>query len=96
MTEVAKIMSSPVISICPGMNLQDAAKFMYGNEIHAPLVRNTEKYLGVITDSNFAMGVVGKGWNPKTTSAYSMMSSPIVTIDSRQDVNAAKELMGKH
>ncbi len=96
MKAVSQCMSSPVIFVRHDMNLHDAAKYMFGKGIHSLLVKNANKYVGIITDTDFYGGIIGQGLDPKTTPVSTMMSSPIATVDYDYGMDRAREMLQKH
>ena len=89
-------MSSPVISVPEDATVQAAAQIMAEKGINSIFVEGKEGYLGIFTSTDLVKRVVAKGLDPKTTSAHSVASSPIVTIDQQLTPEEANEKMLRH
>ncbi len=96
MNSVSDLMRSPAITVNPQSNLRDAAKFMYGHSISALLVKAKGENLGILTESDLTRKVVGNGLDATTTPVASVMSYPLFTIDSNEDLKTARTLMYAH
>ena len=89
-------MSSPVISVPENATVQEAAQVMADKGISAIFVQGNEDYAGIFTATDLVKRVVAKGLDPKTTSAVSVASSPILTIDMFLTPEEANEKMLRH
>ena len=74
-------MTSPVISVDAQTTVGAVAKMMCEKKISSLLVKEGEEYVGIITQSDLVKKLVAEGLNPKTTSALSIMSKPILSQD---------------
>lgn len=50
MTDVASIMSRELVSVAPGLPLQEAARQMSGRHVGAALVLDGERLIGILTE----------------------------------------------
>ena len=89
-------MSSPVISVPEYATVQEAAQVMADKGISSVFIQDREEYLGVFTATDLVKRVVAKGLDPKTTSALSVATSPILTIDQHLTPEEANEKMLHH
>jgi len=89
-------MSSPVISVPENATVQKATKVMADKGINSILIQGQEDYVGIFTTSDLVKRVVAKGLDPKTTSALSVATSPILAIDMFLTPEEANEKMIRH
>jgi len=76
-----------------------AGKLMQKHDIGVlPVVENlqTTKVVGIITDRDLAMRVLGAGREPHLTLVRDVMSKPVVTCSPDDDYPVVLELMEKH
>jgi signal-transduction protein with cAMP-binding, CBS, and nucleotidyltransferase domain len=86
-------MSSPVISVPEASTVKEAAQIMADKGISSIFIRGHEEYLGVFTTTDLVKRVVAAGLDPNTTSALSVATSPILTIDQYLTPEEANEKM---
>jgi signal-transduction protein with cAMP-binding, CBS, and nucleotidyltransferase domain len=93
MKEIGEYMSSPVLTVDADSTVKEAAKHMGVNRVGALLVKKCDEYVGIITDSDMARKVIGKGLDPETTRVSEIMSQPIMSIDRYLPIEEADEMM---
>ncbi len=86
-------MSSPVISVPENATVQEAAQVMADKNISSIFVQKQDDFQGIFTTTDLVKRVVAKGLDPKTTSALSVATSPILTIDQHLTPEEANEKM---
>ncbi len=89
-------MSSPVISVPENATVQEAAQVMTDKGISSIFVQGPEDYAGIFTATDLVKWVVAKGLDPKTTSAISVATAPILAIDMFLTPEEANEKMLHH
>jgi signal-transduction protein with cAMP-binding, CBS, and nucleotidyltransferase domain len=89
-------MSSPVISVPEDATVQEATQVMADQDVSCVFVQGNEDYAGIFTTTDLVKRVVAKGLDPKTTSAHSVASSPILSIDMFLTPEEANEKMLRH
>jgi CBS domain-containing protein len=89
-------MTSPVISIPENATVQEAAQVMAEKGISCIFIQGKEDFQGIFTTTDLVKRVVTKGLDPKTTSALSVATSPILTIDQYLTPEEANEKMLRH
>jgi CBS domain-containing protein len=89
-------MTSPVISVPESATVQEAAQFMAEKGISCIFIQGQEDYQGIFTTTDLVKRVVAKGLDPKATSALSVATSPILTIDQHLTPEEANEKMLRH
>lgn len=95
MKKISEYMSSPVLSVDSNSTVIDAAKHMGANRVGALLVKKCDEYIGIVTDSDMARKLIGKGLNPETTKVSEIMSQPVMTIGQCLPIEKADEMMRK-
>ncbi|WP_048710203.1 CBS domain-containing protein [Microvirga massiliensis] len=73
-----------------------AARAMADNHIGAVLVSESPGLVGIVTDRDLALAVLGGGLDPKTTALDEVMSEEVITCDISADVDEAVRLMREH
>ncbi|MGA1875630.1 MAG: cyclic nucleotide-binding/CBS domain-containing protein [bacterium] len=95
MKEIGEYMSSPVLTIDADSTVKEAAKHMGANHVGALLVKKGDEYVGIVTDSDMARKIIGKGLDPEATRVSEIMSQPIMSIDRFLPIEQADEMMQK-
>lgn len=91
-----KIMSQDVQWVAPSETVAYAAKLMaFHNVGFLPVCSVDGKPLGVITDRDIALRVVGKDRQPTQTQVEDVMTTPIHTVTSDCSLEQAGEVMTK-
>lgn len=93
--EIGDYMTSPVFSVDAESTVQEAANVMHSKHIGSVFVKENNKFIGIITESNLSRKIVAKGLDPKTTKATEIMTEPLVTIDCMEHVEKANQLMAQ-
>jgi len=95
MDDIGDYMISPILSIDKESTVQEAAQFMVSHNIGSVLIKEFEKYVGIVTETDLTRKVLGKGLNPESTSIAEIMTSPILTMDRYLPVEEANRFMHK-
>ena len=90
---VESLMSEKALSIEAGKSVRDLAREMTQNKVGSLLVTKQEEYVGIVTEVDIVRKAVSHGMDPKTITVESIMTSPIITIESDQSVIEANNLM---
>ncbi len=93
--DIGNYMSSPVISIDSELTVQEAAQQMHAKKVGALLVRDNDKYVGILTETDLTRKVLAKGLNTETTFVSSIMTKTILSMDRYMPVEEAEEFMKK-
>lgn len=96
MVSVKKIMSTNLKKASDTITAKDAAKLMRDNRIGCILIEIGGEITGVITEADLVRKVVAEGANPDNVLAKTIMSSPLLTIDSEKTIIDANDMMDKH
>ena len=93
---VKDIMSSPVITIKEDLTTSKVAKLMEKQHIGCIIVSNNEdKPIGIITERDLVVRVLGKNGNPNALKASEVMTSPLITIEPEENITEAARRMSK-
>jgi signal-transduction protein with cAMP-binding, CBS, and nucleotidyltransferase domain len=96
MDEIGDYMISTVLSIDVESSVQEAAQFMVAHNIGSVLVKEFDKYTGIVTETDLTRKVLGKGLNPDSTGIEEIMTSPILSLDRYLPVEEANRFMHKN
>jgi signal-transduction protein with cAMP-binding, CBS, and nucleotidyltransferase domain len=89
---VKEIMQKP-LTIGLGQNAKAAGEMMKKNRRYSLIAVKSRNPVGILTDSDLIKQVVAKNKKPSSVKIASIMSSPIVTIDSDEGVIEAARKM---
>ena len=89
-----------MISIVPSIDIdssvQEAAMFMTANNIGSLLVKKFDEYVGIVTETELARKVLGKGLNRDAIGIEEVMTSPVFSIDHYLPIEEANRFMRKN
>ncbi len=89
---VKDIMAKALISVNPATTALQIAKMMEQGGIGAVLVKENENLVGIITDRDFATKIAANNL-PFDTPVEKIMSSPLITINHKERISTAAEMM---
>ena len=69
-------MISTVLSIDIDSSIHEAAVFMTANNIGSLMVKQFDEYVGIVTETELARKVLGKGLNRESIGIEEVMTSP--------------------
>ena len=93
--EIADYMSSPVLSLNSSATVKEAARMMDENNLGSLLVKGSEDFEGILTETDLTRKVLGKGLDPSTTQITEVMSQPIQSLDCHLPVTEANSFMAQ-
>lgn len=93
--EIGDYMSSSILSIEADTLAQEAAQTMESKNIGSLLVKEGEKYVGIVTETDLTRKMLAKGLNKETTKVREIMTTPLLTIDCHEPLVEANQLMAK-
>ena len=98
MAKLARDVMTPDPACClPTTTLDEVAKLMVQNDCgEIPVIDNTDKVVGVITDRDIVCRVVAEGKNPLAYTAEICMSDPVVTVSQDAPLEDVVTTMEKH
>jgi CBS domain-containing protein len=92
---VGDVMMPEVRSVTPDTSVQHAARLMREADVGSLPVLEGERVVGVVTDRDIALRVVGDGKGPDTP-VEEVASRDIVSVRPDQDLDEALRLMARH
>ncbi len=93
LTTVADVMTPDVISVSAAAPVTDAAELMRENDIGSLFVIDADRAVGVITDRDLAVRVMGAGLSPATTAVGDVCSKEVASVSAESDVHIAVDIM---
>jgi CBS domain-containing protein len=92
---IREAMTASPTTVEPGTSAREAAELMKSKDVGSLPVVDSDRLVGVITDRDLALRVVGEGKSADTP-VGELASKDVVTIDPQQDVGEAARLMAEH
>lgn len=86
-------MNADIASIGVEATLQEASRAFTEKRVGALLVKEGQDYIGIISETRLSREGVAKGLNVQTESVRSIMRADLITVESDQTVNEAREIM---
>jgi CBS domain-containing protein len=94
MSKIREIMSEDVICLSPDAPVAEAAKKMRDEHVGAIVVKDGDRFAGILTDRDIAVRAVAEGRDPKTTPVSAIHSQQdLATLRPDDDVDRAVHLM---
>jgi signal-transduction protein with cAMP-binding, CBS, and nucleotidyltransferase domain len=90
--KIDQVMNNTVVSVDSSVSASDAAKMMEDTDVGAVIVLENGSPIGIVTDRDFAIKITAHSY-PTDTPVRRMMSSPLISIDSKSDLWMASDLM---
>lgn len=91
--KIRDIMVAPVITISPNESILDAANLMNREEIGSLVVIEDKRVVGILTERDILVRVVGENRIPEETLVKEVMTRPVTTIDASASLRDAVKLM---
>jgi CBS domain-containing protein len=98
MTKLARDVMTPDPACCsPSTTLDQVAKLMRQNDCgEIPVVDETDRPVGVITDRDIVCRVVAEGHNPMAYTADRCMTEAVVTVRTDEPIDDVISAMERH
>ena len=100
MKKCSEIMTKDLIFSHPTDTVDDVAKLMKKEDIGPVLIVEKgdqgKRLVGIVTDRDLAIKVVGEGRDPKKTKVKDVMTTKVVTCRADDDVQNAMNAMAQH
>jgi CBS domain-containing protein len=93
---IHEIMSSNPMTIDADKPVAYAAKMMKDEDVGLAPVVEGNKLVGTLTDRDIVLRIVAEGKDPESTPVKDVVSTNLVTIDPRQELDDALALMARH
>jgi signal-transduction protein with cAMP-binding, CBS, and nucleotidyltransferase domain len=91
-TFVNEVMNKDVLTLDKSTSLQETAEHMKKLSIGCVIVTENDNPIGIITERDFVTKIAAEG-RPLFTEIKEVMSSPVITINSKETIWEASELM---
>lgn len=88
-----KFMKSRLVVQSPGTRIYDAVRAMQDNGIGAVLVHDGKSLVGMVTDRDASLKVIGEDLDPFDFELADIMSSPVATVSVTASVAEVAQLM---
>ena len=82
-----------LVALDPATPVLDAARAIENNSIGAVVVQEKGQVVGIVTDRDLTIRVVGRGLDPKTTQLRDVMTTPVITLSLRDGQDDAIRVM---
>lgn len=89
-------LTATVYTVAPDASVSDVARLMVSGDVGDVIVVEDQKPIGVLTDRDIVVRVIGAGLDAKEVRVREVMSSPPVTVSRNAEVGVAVGLMGFH
>ena len=89
-------MSKKVVSVDSSSTAYDVAREMLDRDIGCVVVLENKKVIGIATKSDIIREAVMKRQDPQKITASSVMTKPVVTIETGKTLSEASALMSKN
>lgn len=100
MKKCSDIMTKDLVFSHPTDTVDDVAKLMKKEDIGPVLIVEKgdqgQRLVGIVTDRDLAIKVVGEGRDPKKTKVQDVMTTKVVTCRADDDVQNAMDAMAQH
>ncbi len=92
---IIKRKTKKLLTIIPSATVLEALQLMADNHIGSLVVMEDEKYLGIISERDYARKVVLKGKHSQDTPVAEIMNSDAPTVTPEYSIDACLELVSK-
>jgi CBS domain-containing protein len=99
MNKCSDIMTKELVYSSPGDKVSDVAHLMKTEDIGPVLIvndSNGKRLVGIVTDRDLALKVVGEGLDPTTTNVEAVMTSNVITCHADDIVENAMQAMAQY
>jgi CBS domain-containing protein len=95
-TKIAEVMSDRPRAVTEETSIREAVRLMEEEDVGSlPVVRDGARLVGIVTDRDVAVRVVGRGLDPETTHVGEIASTDLVAVTPEHDLDKALELMAR-
>lgn len=95
-TKIAEVMSDRPRAVTPQTPVREAAQLMEQEDVGAlPVVDDGTRLVGILTDRDIAVRVVGQGSDPERTQVGDVASKDVVALTPEHDLDDALKLMAQ-
>ena len=84
-----------IYTIAPGATMLQALQLMAEKNIGALIVTEGDQVVGIVSERDYARKMVLQGRSSVATPVSAVMSAPVVSVSSTQDIRDCLRLMGR-
>jgi CBS domain-containing protein len=92
---VRDVMTRTVVTATPDMSAAEAGKKMVENRVGNILIVEEGRPVGIVTESDMVAKVISKNLKPGSVKLEQLMSQPLITTKSSDDINDAVLVMAQ-
>lgn len=92
---VRDVMTRTVVTATPAMSAAEAGKKMVENRVGNILIVEKGRPVGIVTESDMVAKVISKNVKPGSIKLEQLMSQPLITTKSSDDINDAVLMMAQ-
>jgi CBS domain-containing protein len=95
-TKIADVMTERPRAVTQDTTVREAARLMGEEDVGAlPIVGDSARLVGIVTDRDIAVRAVGRGLDPEQTSVAQIASSEIYALTPDDDLDEALQTMAR-
>jgi CBS domain-containing protein len=95
-TKIAEVMTERPRAVTPETSVREAARLMEEEDVGSlPVVEQGARLVGMITDRDLAIRVVGHGLDPDTTTVGAVSSADLVALTPEHELDDVLRLMAR-
>src|SRR3954468_3671432 len=95
-TKIAEVMTQRPRAVTRQTSVREAAQLMEQEDVGSlPVVEDGARLVGIVTDRDVAIRVVGKGLDPESTRVEEVASKEIYVLTPDDDLDEALKIMAK-
>ena len=95
-TKIVEVMSDRPRAVTPQTSVREAARLMEEEDVGSlPVVDQGARLVGILTDRDITVRVVGRGSDPESTQVGEVASTDVVALTPEHDLDEALTLMAR-
>ena len=95
-TKIVEVMTERPRAVTPETSVREAARLMEEEDVGSlPVVEEGARLVGIVTDRDVALRVVGGGLDPEATRVGEVASADVVALSPEHDLDEALGLMAR-
>src|ERR1044071_6339775 len=95
-TKILEVMSDRPRAVTPETSVRDAARLMEEEDVGSlPVVDQSTRLVGIVTDRDITVRGVGRGSDPESTQVGEVASTDVVVLSPEHDLDEALAVMAR-
>ena len=95
-TKIAEVMTDRPRAVTPQTSVREAARLMEEEEVGSlPIVGDGAQLVGIVTDRDLAIRVIGRGLDPEQTPVHEIASQEVYALSPDDNLDDALETMAR-